>query len=1042
LSVFCDKVIEAGWLIAVVVVPLFFNIYSHRVFEPDKLSLLRSIALVMAVAWLIKFAEERLGGAEASKVPEGEGEGLLQRFLGFPLTIPILALVVVYFFATLITVAHGAQGVFQTNVSFWGSYQRLQGTYTTLSYLVIFFLVLHTLRSKEQLNRLITVMIITSLPIALYGILQHYKLDPLPWGGDVTTRVASTMGNAIFVAAYLIMVMPLTLGRLIQHLESPSFSENEGGVPSFLLASAYMFLLALQGICIVFTQSRGPLVGILVGIFAFVVVLGVRRGLRWLWGTAIAGAVAFAIFFVMFNLPGSPLEPLQEAPYIGRLGKIFQTESGTGKVRVLIWEGVVDMLQADPVRAVVGYGPESMYVAFNPYYPPDLAHYEKRNASPDRAHNETFDVLSNTGFIGFVVYVWLFTSVFYYGLKWLGLVGTRRHRNVFLALWLGLGALSVLGFRLIEGTWRFAGVALPSGMVAGLVVYLMGYAIFVRAGKQDGSEMGATSRQMLLIALISALAAHFAEIHFGIAIAASRTYFWVFVALMIIVGLAETGRLTLADRATTLEERAVPVESTQGKRRKRKRRDVQAESGTFRGTNPWWRPSFYAQSLLVGLILSTLVFDFFTRELNMPVIFALTWVLGGAIVLAEQSGTNPHGRKPAWWGASFAVYSLICGIPLLIFLGIRASETGIGQDPANLIVAYYIWMFGLLLVTAAALLWESSIPRKWLQPVGLVSTIVGAVLLAITIQATNVDIVRADIYYKQGLNHDNGQRWDFSISEYMRAIRITPDQDFYYLFLGRAMLEKAKVTPAGPQESSFDYSIEQLLDPTFQVQGKIYRDDLLQATRIVLERARELNPLNTDHSANMGRLHRTWGEMSEDPVRRMELLEEAIRWYDRATQLSRHNAQLFNEWGVVLYLMGDYEGAIQKYEESLSLDRKFAQTYLLLGDACRAVEDLSCAQESYATAVDLQPKNVPARSALALTYANMGLLEEAVRENRRVIELKPGDYDSHKNLSLLYREMGRTDDAIVEAELAMGLAPEEQRASWLEFIAQLQEEAQ
>ena len=57
LSVFCDKVIEAGWLTAIVVVPLFFNVYSSRVFEPDKLTLLRSIALVMAVAWVIKAVE-------------------------------------------------------------------------------------------------------------------------------------------------------------------------------------------------------------------------------------------------------------------------------------------------------------------------------------------------------------------------------------------------------------------------------------------------------------------------------------------------------------------------------------------------------------------------------------------------------------------------------------------------------------------------------------------------------------------------------------------------------------------------------------------------------------------------------------------------------------------------------------------------------------------------------------------------------------------------------------------------------------------------
>ena len=57
LSVYCDKIIEAGWLFSVILIPLFFNVYSSRVFEPDKLTLLRSIVLVMIVAWLIKVLE-------------------------------------------------------------------------------------------------------------------------------------------------------------------------------------------------------------------------------------------------------------------------------------------------------------------------------------------------------------------------------------------------------------------------------------------------------------------------------------------------------------------------------------------------------------------------------------------------------------------------------------------------------------------------------------------------------------------------------------------------------------------------------------------------------------------------------------------------------------------------------------------------------------------------------------------------------------------------------------------------------------------------
>ena len=61
LSTFCDKVIEAGWLAALVTVPLFFNIYSARTFEPDKITLLRSIASVMILAWIISVVEKGMG---------------------------------------------------------------------------------------------------------------------------------------------------------------------------------------------------------------------------------------------------------------------------------------------------------------------------------------------------------------------------------------------------------------------------------------------------------------------------------------------------------------------------------------------------------------------------------------------------------------------------------------------------------------------------------------------------------------------------------------------------------------------------------------------------------------------------------------------------------------------------------------------------------------------------------------------------------------------------------------------------------------------
>ena len=66
LSRFADGIMEACWLLALIVTPLFFNIYSARVFEPDKISLLRSLALVTLAAWLIKLISQ---GGQAAVVP-------------------------------------------------------------------------------------------------------------------------------------------------------------------------------------------------------------------------------------------------------------------------------------------------------------------------------------------------------------------------------------------------------------------------------------------------------------------------------------------------------------------------------------------------------------------------------------------------------------------------------------------------------------------------------------------------------------------------------------------------------------------------------------------------------------------------------------------------------------------------------------------------------------------------------------------------------------------------------------------------------------
>ena len=59
LALFCTRLIEAGWLLAAVMVPLYFNIFTTRVFEPDKITLLRCITLIMLLAQGVLLIERR-----------------------------------------------------------------------------------------------------------------------------------------------------------------------------------------------------------------------------------------------------------------------------------------------------------------------------------------------------------------------------------------------------------------------------------------------------------------------------------------------------------------------------------------------------------------------------------------------------------------------------------------------------------------------------------------------------------------------------------------------------------------------------------------------------------------------------------------------------------------------------------------------------------------------------------------------------------------------------------------------------------------------
>ncbi len=925
----------------VVVVPLFFNVYSQRSFESDKIALMRSIALVMALAWVIKTLETKGWKLEANaRYPIPNIQYLVSRT---PLTLPTLLLAIVYILTTITSIA--------PRLSLWGSYHRMQGTYTTLSYIVIFFVILHSLRHRRQLHRLITVILLTSLPISLYGLMQHYGLDPIAWsnvGASVTVRAISTMGNPIFVAAYLIMVVPLTIGRLMQL--SSAIRRGKRVASLYALSGCYACLLVIQLLCILFTQSRGPLLGLLGGTFFFFLLWAASRGKKGFTLAILGAAIILGLFLITLNRPDTPFESIRKMPYLGRLSGILDLETRTARQRMLAWEGAVNLITADPRRALIGHGPETMIAALSHYLPPALASL-KPGETFDRSHNETLDILATTGFIGLAAYLLLFGSLFYYGLKRLGLISSSRQRNLFVLLCLAGGFGGGLLPWLLEGKWRLAGVGIPAGMLLALAIYLM-TASKIQSLKLVLSSVEVSKNQILLIALLSAIVAHFIEIQFGIAVVATRTYFWICAALTVVVGFYLHGET-----------------STDKRPRRRRRGSTQVAS-------------LVSYSLLVGLILATMGFDLIGGQVNsLGQLFALlgfvvtVWLICGTMAIIEA------GEGVASLADSIEI------APLLISLGwFMAFLIGyilvfvMQADVANVLIFYYLYLFLTIIVVAVVLLKAMPSPIRlqpgihW-WPYPLLITGVGVLIIM-----ANLNPVKADIYYKQGLAYANSGQWDGSIALFQQALKLAPDQDFYYLFLAGTWVEKAKAAS----------------DITERSAG-------LEEARRALERGREISPLNPDHVSKLGLLYRAWGEMLTDPQEKAEKFDQALEYYRQAAALRSHDAGMLNEWGLVHFAKGEYDQAIDKYQRSLSVNSGSIQTYLLLGDA----------------------------------YGASGDFTQAVKAYEKIIEIAPNDPIGHSSLALLYEQMGRIEEALAEAEIASSLASGNEAIALEEFIIHL-----
>lgn len=297
-----------------------------------------------------------------------------------------------YFFIALVIffIANILSTIFSINPyrSFWGNAERMEGLWSLFFYLSYLFLLITLFQFAPQKKKIIFISIlIVSTLISLIQINQAFI--------EKINRPSATLGNATYIGFTNLLVIFLILFFL---------GETKNQIEKF----SYLGLIVLNLVSLLSSQTRGSILGLLVGIFfifVFYIIFGKFKTSKKL----VFFIIGFFLILGFYLLLKTDLA--LEITGVNRLAETLKNPLSVFP-RIFAWKIFLDAFKAKPL---LGWGQESLPVAFFAHFNPQIYLFEK--AIFDRPHNKFVEVLVSTGIVGFISWILIFIAFVYYLLK-------------------------------------------------------------------------------------------------------------------------------------------------------------------------------------------------------------------------------------------------------------------------------------------------------------------------------------------------------------------------------------------------------------------------------------------------------------------------------------------------------------------------------------------------------------------------------------------------------------------------------------------------
>lgn len=302
----------------------------------------------------------------------------------------ILGSVLVFLFSI------GLSDIFAVNPfkAFWSNYERMEG-FLTIAHLVAYFVVVGSMLKEQEIwNKLLATTVGASFIMSIYSIFQIAGKIPINQGG---VRVDGTLGNAAYLGIY--MVFHIFLATLL------FFRSRQAWQKVLLSISIILNLIILY-----YTATRGAILGLVGGgliTFIFLVIKS-EKGAK-IRKVALGATIALVALIGLFVLVKNT-SFVQSSPVLSRFAQLSPGEF-KNQGRYYVWpmaiKGFVE-------RPILGWGQEGFNFVFNKYYDPRMYTQEPWF---DRAHNTFLDWLVAGGLLGFISYLSVLGTLYYYVFK-------------------------------------------------------------------------------------------------------------------------------------------------------------------------------------------------------------------------------------------------------------------------------------------------------------------------------------------------------------------------------------------------------------------------------------------------------------------------------------------------------------------------------------------------------------------------------------------------------------------------------------------------